>query len=252
MGDDSAPGWHGKLPSLGDFASRRLPHDFIEAWDGWLAGGLAALRETAADTWLDGYLASPIWRFLLLPGALPGPSGQQGWTGVLMPSVDRAGRYFPFTVAWALPALPRDIEAFTALHRWLRQLDDLAADALQDDWTVPQLEAELTRLRPPALAAGAADRASTRLAPPASVASVPIASAADVTALITEDALEIWQTANVGQAYWWCEPGADPGRLVVTRGLPVGAGIGILLAAWGAGAQVPAASLDSSSEAGSG
>ncbi|MBK9361503.1 MAG: type VI secretion system-associated protein TagF [Rubrivivax sp.] len=252
MDDGSAPGWHGKLPSLGDFASRRLPHEFIEAWDGWLAGGLAALRETAADSWLDGYLASPIWRFLLLPGVLAGPCGQQGWTGVLMPSVDRAGRYFPFTVAWALPALPRDGETFTALHRWLRQLDDLAADALQDDWTVPQLEAELARLRLPALAAGAGGRGAARPAPPASVVSLPIASAADVTALITEDALAIWQTASVGHAYWWCEPGADPGRLVVTRGLPAGAGIGILFAALGAGAQEPSAGQDSSSEAGSG
>lgn len=252
MTDGGAPGWHGKLPSLGDFASRRLPHEFIEAWDGWLAGGLAALRETAAGTWLDGYLASPIWRFLLLPGALPGPSGEQGWTGVLMPSVDRAGRYFPFTVAWALPALPRDVEAFTALHRWLRQLDDLAADALQDDWTVPQLEAELGRLRPPALAAATADRAPARPAAPASTASLPIASAADVTAWITQEALAIWQTASVGQAYWWCEPGADPGRLVVTRGLPAGADIGILFAAVGAGAEEPPVRLDMSSEAGSG
>jgi len=252
MDEGSLPGWHGKLPSLGDFASRRLPPDFLEAWDGWLAAGLAALRETAADTWLDGYLASPIWRFLLLPGVVPGAADGQAWAGVLMPSVDRAGRYFPFTVAWALQALPHDGESFTMLHRWLRQLDDLAADALQDDWTVPQLEAELARLRPPAWAPVAAGRAGARLGASVPMASVPIDSAADVTALITEDALAIWQTASLGQAYWWCEPGADPGRLVVTRGLPAGAGIAILFAAAGAGAQVADAGVDSSSAAGSG
>ena len=117
---------------------------------------------------------------------------------------------------------------------------------------MPQLEAELGRLRLPALAAAAAERASTRLVPPASAASLPIGSAADVTALITEEALAIWQTASVGQAYWWCEPGADPGRLVVTRGLPAGAGIGILFAAVGAGAQALPVGWDASSEAGSG
>ncbi len=228
---DAAPGWHGKLPSLGDFASRRLPHEFVETWDGWLAAGLGALRQADPSAWLDGYLASPIWRFLLMPGALPGESGEQGWSGVLMPSVDRAGRYFPFTVARPMPHLPRDDASFTALHRWLHLLDDLAADALQDDWTVPQLEAQLERLRPPAITTAAAQRGSTSLPPALSAAAFSIDSAADVTALIAEDALGIWQTATSGQAFWWCEPGADPGRLVVTRGLPDGKNIGLLFGA---------------------
>jgi len=229
-GAGGPPGWHGKLPSLGDFASRRLPHEFIEAWDGWLAGGLAALRQAAPDSWLDGYLASPIWRFLLMPGALPAPSGDQGWAGVLMPSVDRAGRYFPFTAITPLATLPHDHDSFTRLQRWLHQLDDLAADALQDDWTVPQLEAELERLRTPTLRR-ARDRACTSLAPDVPSATLAIGSAADVTSILTEDALGIWQTAASGQAFWWCEPGAEPGRLVVTRGLPAGAGVGLLFGA---------------------
>jgi len=228
---DSAPGWHGKLPALGDFASRRLPHEFIDTWDGWLAAGLAALRQAAPDTWLDGYLASPIWRFLLLEGALPEPCGNRSWAGVLMPSVDRAGRYFPFTVALPLPRVPHDAEGFTALQRWLHDIDDLAADALQDDWTVARLESELERVRPlPELGRNGA-RASTVLAPESAVASFLIGSAADVTALATEDALGIWQTAAFGQAFWWCEPGTGPGRLVVTRGLPAGPEIVTLLGA---------------------
>jgi type VI secretion system protein ImpM len=247
-----APGWHGKLPSLGDFASRRLPHEFVEVWDGWLAAGLSALREAGPDQWLDGYLASPIWRFLIMPGALSGSSGQQGWTGVLMPSVDRAGRYFPFTVAWPLARLPGSAEGFTALHRWLRQLDDLAADALQDDWTVPQLEAELERLHPPALGDARPVRSTTALAPGNVSAAFTIDSAADVTSLITEDALGIWQTAASGQALWWCEPGADPGRLVVTRGLPAGKHIGMLFGAAEAGLDGTAATPNTSTASGSG
>lgn len=234
MSDEDIPGWHGKLPTLGDFAARRLPHEFIEVWDGWLAAGLATLRASAPEAWLEGYLASPIWRFVLLPGALPAPCAAQGWAGVLMPSVDRAGRYFPFTVARPLAGLPKDSASLTALHRWLRQMDDLAADALQDDWTVTQLEAELERLRPAALAASRPQRASTNLPADTVVGSLPIASAADVTALITEDAIGIWQTAAGGQALWWCEPNTEPGRLVVTRGLPTGVGFGLLLGTAGA------------------
>lgn len=249
--EGTAPGWHGKLPSLGDFASRRLPHEFVEVWDHWLAEGLSTLRQAAPDAWLDGYLASPIWRFVLMPGALPGSQGTRGWTGVLMPSVDRAGRYFPFTVALPLQRLPATPEDFTALHRWLRQVDDLAADALQDDWTVPQLEAELERVNAPLPHPGKRCPATTVLAAQASSASFAIDSAADVTARIAEDALGIWQTAALGQALWWCEPGADPGRLVVTRGLPSGMQIDILFGAasanQGGGAAIPSPSSASES-----
>lgn len=231
MSSAELPGWHGKLPSLGDFASRRLPHEFIEVWDGWLAAGIAALKQAEPDGWLEGYLASPIWRFLTFAGALPGPCGNHCWAGVLMPSVDRAGRYFPFTVASALPQLPRTVEGFAALHRWLHQIDDIAADALQDDWTVAQLEAELARVRPLPPATAVTSRLSTVLTAQTPSATFAIDSAAGVTALATEDALGIWQTAASGQAFWWCEPSADPGRLVVTRGLPTGAAIGVLLGA---------------------
>lgn len=226
-----APGWHGKLPSLGDFASRRLPHEFVEIWDGWLAAGLGALKQSNPQNWLDRYLASPIWRFLLLPGAIPEPCGLKAWAGVLMPSVDRAGRYFPFTVAWPLAHLPCNAEGYAALHRRLHELEDLSADALQDDWTVPRLEAELERLKPLADTDREPAEGAAALARCNSLASQRIGSAAEVTALITEEALGIWQTAASGRALWWCEPGSDPGRLVVTRGLPTGAGIAVLLGA---------------------
>ena len=75
----------------------------------------------------------PGWR----AGRWPG-----GWAGVLMPSVDRVGRYFPLTLARPLPALPADAAQWRLLG-WLQRLDDLAVDALHDDWTVERLEAEL-------------------------------------------------------------------------------------------------------------
>jgi type VI secretion system protein ImpM len=52
------PGWYGKLPSLGDFASRRLEADFIEPWDLWLGEGLQAQRGTFGEGWLDAYLGA--------------------------------------------------------------------------------------------------------------------------------------------------------------------------------------------------
>jgi type VI secretion system protein ImpM len=140
---DKAAGWYGKLPSLGDFASRRLPPDFIDAWDAWIARGLADWKQAAPRTWVDEYLAAPSWRFVLLPGALPGRAGGIPWAGVLMPSVDRVGRYFPLTVAHPLVPLPSDGGTTEWLLRWLQRLDDAALDALNDDWSVGQLESAL-------------------------------------------------------------------------------------------------------------
>jgi type VI secretion system protein ImpM len=141
------PGWYGKLPTLGDFASRRLDPDFIEPWDVWLGEGLAAQREALGDDWLDAYLSSPSWRFVLMPGVLS-PQQNQAMAGVLMPSVDRVGRYFPLTLATPMPVPPRSASEIELLLGWLHRLEDVAIDALQDDWTIEQLDEALEQLPP--------------------------------------------------------------------------------------------------------
>ena len=93
------PGFFGKLPGQGDFVTRRLPSEFLRVWDPWLQTSLTESREALGDGWLDAYLTSPIWQFVLTGGI----AGQTPWAGLLMPSVDRVGRYFPLTVARALP-----------------------------------------------------------------------------------------------------------------------------------------------------
>jgi type VI secretion system protein ImpM len=51
-------------------------------------------RERLQDTWLSSYLTGPIWRFVLAPGVC----GNGAYAGILAPSVDRVGRYFPLTL----------------------------------------------------------------------------------------------------------------------------------------------------------
>jgi len=129
------PGWYGKLPSLGDFASRRLPPLFVEPWDRWLATGLASWRQSD-EAWLEAFLAAPIWRFALGAGV---PFEQSpGYAGVLMPSVDRVGRYFPLTVV-----RPRGPSEGQAPAVWLEALESLAVAALTDDWNAERFDAEL-------------------------------------------------------------------------------------------------------------
>ena len=88
-------GCFGKLRGNGDFVARRLPPCFVEPWDAMLQAGLLASRAAFGRAWLDAYLTAPLWCFALGEGVV----GESGWAGVLMPSVDRAGRYFPLTIA---------------------------------------------------------------------------------------------------------------------------------------------------------
>jgi type VI secretion system protein ImpM len=96
-------GFYGKLPACGDFVSRRLGRDFLEPWDRWLQTAIAASREQLAENWLPQYLTSPLWRFALNAGAC----GKQAYAGILMPSVDRVGRYYPLTISVALATAPK-------------------------------------------------------------------------------------------------------------------------------------------------
>ncbi|GAA4333576.1 hypothetical protein GCM10023144_24970 [Pigmentiphaga soli] len=134
-----AAGWYGKLPSLGDFASRRLPVDFIEPWDAWLSSVLEASRRRLGNDWLNAYLSCPVWRFLLLPGAL----SANGWAGVLLASVDRVGRHFPLTVAAPMDKPPATPAALAAFWHWLSALERCALDAIEYDHDAAAFDAAL-------------------------------------------------------------------------------------------------------------
>ena len=107
-------GFYGKLPTHGDFLRRRVSDPFVEAWDGWLQSCIAASRDALADRWLDVYLTSPVWRFVCAAGAC----GQNPVAGIIVPSVDRVGRYFPLTVvvelqpSTSLVSLPHEAREF--------------------------------------------------------------------------------------------------------------------------------------------
>lgn len=228
----TTPGWYGKLPTLGDFASRRLDAGFVDAWDQWLGDGLAAQREQLGDGWLDAYLGSPVWRFVLMPGVLPGGDGTTALAGVLMPSVDKVGRYFPLTLVTQLPALPRSTAEIEALLGWLHQLEDVAVDAMHDDWSIDELDAALQGLPPPVEAADAwpehldEARASLTEALAGDFAVVDVGglrSRADLAVLFADvvggGAASSKATPADGMAFWLADNPTAP-RLIVSRGLP--------------------------------
>lgn len=150
-------GWYGKLPTVGDFASRRLDAAFIDPWDHWLGSGLQAQRDRLGDAWLDPFLQSPAWRFVLGPGVLPALDPQLVVAGVLMPSVDRVGRYFPLTLAGVVGRGPGSTAEMEALLAWIDGVENTALEALQADWTIDELERHLAALPPPVTACSGAD-----------------------------------------------------------------------------------------------
>lgn len=99
-GRDVDVGLYGKLPSHGDFLCRRAPDAFVDAWDAWLQECLASSRAALGDRWLDLYLTSPVWRFAFAADVC----GPTPVLGLMTPSVDRVGRYFPLTIVAEAPA----------------------------------------------------------------------------------------------------------------------------------------------------
>jgi len=138
------PGWFGKLPGMGDFAHRRLPEAFRSVWDPWLQRGLARLRDRHAD-WTSHYLEAPVWCFALGAQVV----GERGWMGVLMPSVDGVGRYFPFTLAVELDeGVPGALhgEALVAALRWWALGTQAVLEGLEGDLDALRFDAALSRL----------------------------------------------------------------------------------------------------------
>ncbi|HET7527395.1 MAG TPA: type VI secretion system-associated protein TagF [Burkholderiaceae bacterium] len=199
--DGSVAGWFGKMPSLGDFASRRLPGAWIHAWDGWLQHELVRSRAALGDNWLTLYLVAPVRRFWLAPGLL----APAAWLGVLMPSVDSVGRHFPFTLATALPAGRDDVLDALANDNWLDAADAVARQVLDPAFDVAALEHAVADM--PALHGErrAESHAGTRLAQ------------------------QLRDVSPGLRCAWWCEGARAAGDFIVAPALPDGAAFDALL-----------------------
>lgn len=132
-------GWYGKLPALGDFSGRRLPPEFVSRCDDWLSRGIQTSRAQLGEGWLNTYLTAPIWRFAWSPGL----AGANWWVGVMMPSVDNVGRYFPLVVAQACAHAPLHDGPHGALDAWLDHMTHAAMSTLQAGTSVDAFESQL-------------------------------------------------------------------------------------------------------------
>lgn len=137
------PGWWGKLPGTGDFSSRRLDRGVRQRLDEWLQLELRAMRARHSH-WQSAYLGAPVWHFAAGAGLLD----ETPWLGVLMPSVDRVGRYFPLVIAQALP-----VAAAASVAQWWGRATAAALQALAEDQDPEQFEDALEHHFPDATSA---------------------------------------------------------------------------------------------------
>ena len=138
--------WYGKLSSLGDFAQRRMPAESFAAFDSWLSTAMRDGREQLGERWLDVYLTAPVLRFAWAPGVID----SRWWFGVLMPSCDSVGRYFPLVIVQPRARAPEDRSALDHLELWYEQLARAALHTLSDDdgGSLDALEAALHEAPP--------------------------------------------------------------------------------------------------------
>lgn len=217
-------GLYGKLPTHGDFLRRRVSDDFVEAWDPWLQHCIADSRNALGEQWLDTYLTSPVWRFALGPhvcGAAP-------VAGIIIPSVDRVGRYFPLTLVWPTPPEFNSLEVAVRGRRGFERAERLLLDTLaleqfefaDFDRRVMELADYLTVINP---------EGSPRLTPEWAQAALSVASRPRCIPVHSASALEApsiqllgWQLDRSGsRGLWWTDGSAlvEPSWLM-TAGLP--------------------------------
>lgn len=136
---DSKIGLYGKLPAFGDFVIRNFSGEFINPWDAWLQDCMAYSRAVLGDAWLGSYLEAPIWRFVIGPGIIGGGA----WIGIVMPSVDRVGRYFPMTLAQSIDPDIDLMTTYLANCDWFREMEHLGMDALARDLDFSNFESRM-------------------------------------------------------------------------------------------------------------
>lgn len=212
---ETAPGWYGKLSSLGDFAQRRLPAHWVKHSDAWLATLMHELPGVLGPRWLESYLTAPVLRFAWAPGVVD----MRWWFGVLMPSCDKVGRYFPLLVAQARSLPPLDLAGLEHLDDWYAALARAALATLEDDASVEGFEQALAAAPAWPLPAAASPQPMSA-ANPWQRALLPESAPAStwLPQLAAGELLE----RLAGCSLWWprSEAGGVPGELRWGPGLP--------------------------------
>lgn len=227
LGSAVTAGFFGKLPGRGDFIDRQLPKSFIAAWDAWLQAALARSRAQLGESgWREAYRVSPVWRFAVDDGVC----GNGIYAGIMMPSMDRVGRYYPLTIAAPLPPGAPLLALTVTGAAWFAQAEALALAALEQDHLDPDVFGrQVAALGRPPLQPQPPSRPAAKSSGAAWCCSQP-GPVLQLTGLIPQLADVLLRRALTAVNLWWTE-GADAIApcLLLCSGLPPVDGFAALL-----------------------
>lgn len=143
MNSELQIGLYGKLPTYGDFITRNLSSSFVTSWDEWLQHFISGSQEQMGDDWLDIYLTSPIWHFTLSPGVID----NNMWAGLMMPSVDRVGRYFPISLVKPFTSNITPVNFMQQQNEWFNALEQHCLSALDGGLDADELIAAVNAVQ---------------------------------------------------------------------------------------------------------
>ena len=133
-------GYFGKLPTQGDFVSTGLNHALTSELDGWLRQCVRDSQKALGRKWLDLFLISPVWRGVAARGVLHHDPVMM----VMIPSVDRVGRYFPLVLAAQFRGGDHDLTEMPQLAGdWYDWAEGVALSILKPGFTRTQLDLAL-------------------------------------------------------------------------------------------------------------
>jgi type VI secretion system protein ImpM len=205
-------GLFGKLPQKRDFVSFGISQDILNPLETWLQSGIAASRVELGRAWENHYLVAPIWRFWIGPAILG-----TGCAGVIMPSVDGVGRYFPLMALYACGSGERMAPPpFAPQGDWYAGMESRLLSALHGEEPI-EIDALLSGLPPPALEPAARQEAESFKGGALWRGQPSTGAAALLTGIVEDD----YRQASRVRSFWWTAGSEENGPTLFTKeGLP--------------------------------
>lgn len=201
-------GYFGKLPMRGDFIQRNMSAEFVHTWDNWLQSVISASHHNLGHQWLDFYLISPIWRYLI-------PQQSETYQlGVMLPSVDKVGRYFPFTISTNITPETDASRIISKNRNWFDMAENIALQALGESIGYDQLNSMSDELdvqnNNPEIFRGS--RVSFR---------IPVDQLSSLDNALEESRQYKPSKPEFNLSYWWNEGNNEmTGNLICCEGMP--------------------------------
>lgn len=207
-------GYFGKLPTFGDFIHQVLPQDFANDFHQWLQCSMAASREFMGEDFLPYYLNCPAWKF----AASAGICGKQPVVGLTIPSVDRVGRYFNFTLASVLPMDTLPVSYVIANSFGFRELENAAIEILEADYPREDLEAKVSEIAMQFEAVAPCQSQVTQELDHLRLFMGRPSQFADQSAVLLDHLLSA-QSGNYS-VWWYGQQGQSQSQMIVCEGMP--------------------------------